>query len=402
MPKRGRGNSADASYAAAHSVAEISDADSSSTQPISVEEMMESHQDLVLEQQLDALEVDEDFRESLRAMTPNTRRDVLNDIIRHQQHTEIEESMMQGFTVGDFGTARSLFTFGAGIPPGLHQVDMMDGPREDNDADDYVDMIGDAEEVEAEGEMRGSHRHAVVEENEEAETGFSVEMPPFLLRGMPLVPGRNTGVPPAQHHLGGQSPQQAGAPATVLDILRLIAGHHTPQARTRSGGSGLQQPVRGSGQRTALEEGMMNLHNLIGVLQQANVMQSMGLDHDIDDMTYEELLELEERIGNVSKGVPPALLDSCMKPLRGASIEAGTCAICQEELSGTFSTATADAAPTATSPSNTDKACVKLLNCSHAFHKVCINQWLTQSKTCPICKVEVLPKPASSSPSASS
>ncbi|TPP51257.1 RING-H2 zinc finger family protein [Leishmania donovani] len=315
MPKRGRANSTDASYAAEHGVVEVSDADSPATQPIGVEEMMESQRDPLLEQQLDALEVDEDFRESIRAMTPNTRRDVLNDIIRHQQHTEIEESLMRGFHGGDFGSAGPLFTFGAGIPPGMHQ-------------------------------------HAAAEEDEEAETGSTVERPPFLLRGMAMGSIDNTGMPHVQHR-GGQSPQQAGAPPTVLDILRLIAGHSTPQARSR-GGDGLHHQGRGSGQRTAFEEGMMNLHNLIGVLQQANVMQSMGLDHDIDDMTYEELLELEERIGNVSKGVPPALLDSCM-------------------------------------------ACVKLLNCPHAFHKPCINQWLTQNKTCPICKMEVLPKPAPSS-----
>ncbi|CBZ27307.1 conserved hypothetical protein [Leishmania mexicana MHOM/GT/2001/U1103] len=401
MPKRGRATSTDASYAAEHGVVEVSDADSPTTQPISVEEMMESQRDPLLEQQLDALEVDEDFRESIRAMTPNTRRDVLNDIIRHQQHTEIEEGLMRGFHVGDFGSAGPLFTFGAGIPPGMHQVHMMGGSQGDTDADDYADMMGDVEEEE-EGELHDSDRHAAVEEDEEAETGFTVERPPFLLRGMAMGSIDNAGMPHVQD-LGGQSPQQAGAPPSVLDILRLIAGHSTPQARSR-GGDGLHHQGRGSGQRTAFEEGMMNLHNLIGVLQQANVMQSMGLDHDIDDMTYEELLELEERIGNVSKGVPPALLDSCMVPLRSTSADAGTCAVCQEELSGTSATAAAaaSAAPTATSPSGTDKACVKLLNCPHAFHKPCINQWLTQNKTCPICKVEVLPKPAPSSSSAPS
>ncbi|KAG5501334.1 hypothetical protein JIQ42_06335 [Leishmania sp. Namibia] len=401
MPKRGRANSTDASYAAEHGVVEVSDADSRTTQPISVEEMTESPLDLALEQQLDALEVDEDFRESIRAMTPNTRRDVLNDIIRHQQHAEIEEGLMRGFSVGDIGSAGSLFTFGAGMPPGLHQVHMMGGSRAHNDAEDYADTTGDAEEDEEEGEVRGSYRQAVIEEDEEAETEFAVEMPPFLLRGMAMGSGDSTGMPRVQRP-GGRPPQQAGGPPTVLDILRLIAGQNAAQARggrVGDGSDGFPRQSRGSGQRTSFEEGMMSLHNLIGVLQQANAMQSMGLDHDIDDMTYEELLELEERIGNVSKGVPPALLDGCTMPMRSTSAEAGTCAICQEELSIASATATAGAASAATSPSGADKVCVRLLNCPHAFHKPCINQWLTQNKTCPICKVEVLPKPASSSSS---
>ncbi|KAG5478765.1 hypothetical protein LSCM1_06169 [Leishmania martiniquensis] len=398
MPKRGRATSTNASYAAENGAVEVSDAGSRTTQPISVEEMTESPLDPVLEQQLDALEVDEDFRESIRAMTPNTRRDVLNDIIRHQQHTEIEENLMRGFTAGGIGSAGPLFTFGAGMPPGMHQVHMMGGPRAHNDTEDYTDMTGDAEEDEEEGEVRRSHRRAVIEEDEEADTGFAVEMPPFLFHGMPMGFDDSTGAPRVQRP-GGRPPQQVGAPPTVLDILRLIAGHNAPQARGGGdGGDGVQRRSRGSGQRTAFEEGMMNLHNLIGVLQQANVMQSMGLDHDIDDMTYEELLELEERIGSVSKGVPPGLLDGCTMPMRSTSGEAGTCAICQEELSVT-ATATAGAALTATSPSSTDKVCVKLLNCPHAFHKPCIHQWLTQNKTCPICKVEVLPKSAASSSS---
>ncbi|GET88824.1 hypothetical protein, conserved [Leishmania tarentolae] len=397
MPKRVRASSTDAPYTAEHGAVEVSDADSPTTQPISVEEMMGSQQDRLLEQQLDALEVDEDFRESIRAMTPNTRRDVLNDIIRHQQNTEIEEGLLRGLSVGEFGASGTLFTFDADISPGMHQVHMMGSSRGDTDVDDYADVIGDTEDEE-EGELRGSNRHAAVQEDEDAGTGIAAERPPFLLRGTAMGPIDNTETPQVQHLEGSRS-QQALVPPTVLDILRLIAGHSTPQARSRD--DDLHQGRR-SGQRTAFEEGMVNLHNFIGVLHQANVMQSMGLDQDIDDMTYEELLELEERIGNVSKGVTPALIDSCMVPLQGTSAESDTCAICQEELSSTSTTSTTGAAPTTTSLSGTDEVCVKLLNCPHVFHKVCINRWLTQNKTCPICKVEVLPNPAPSSPSAPS
>jgi len=43
---------------------------------------------------------------------------------------------------------------------------------------------------------------------------------------------------------------------------------------------------------------MEYLHNMIMSMRYQN-----GLDIDIDHMTYEELLELEEKMGSVSKGI---------------------------------------------------------------------------------------------------
>ncbi|KAG5504480.1 hypothetical protein JKF63_04932 [Porcisia hertigi] len=415
MPKRVRDKSTDASIVAENDVVEVSDADSTTADPIGVE-VMESQLDPLLERQLDALDVDEDFRESIRSMSPNTRRDVLNDIIRHQQHAEIEAGLIRSLAVSSFDSpGGSFFTIGAGLLPSAFQAHMMRSPHEESDAEDDIDTIehadADGDEVhDSEGQAMGEEEEEEEEEeedeDEDSNAGATSETSPFSFHGTTADSEDDTGGV-RLHHIRRRPQGQRGALPSFIEILGLLGGNHT-QAGSRSGdGDGLPRQGRRLDQRAILEGGMMSLQNLLRVLQQASTMESMGLDLDIDNMSYEELLELEERIGNVSKGVSPALLDSCMTPLQSASADAGTCAICQEDLSGTsatttVTTTTTDATPPASLLSYSDKLCVKLLNCSHCFHKSCISQWLVHNKTCPICKVEVLPRSESSAPVSSS
>ncbi|XP_050363093.1 uncharacterized protein LOC126781997 [Argentina anserina] len=118
---------------------------------------------------------------------------------------------------------------------------------------------------------------------------------------------------------------------------------------------------------------------------------------DIDNMSYEELLALEERMGSVSTALPEESLTDCIKkniyqsePLEDASIDCDNkdevkCSICQEEyVAG-------------------DE--VGRLRCEHSYHVVCINQWLRIKNWCPICKAAAAaaaatsPSPPPSSPS---
>ncbi|KAM0909923.1 hypothetical protein ACQ4PT_014513 [Festuca glaucescens] len=104
----------------------------------------------------------------------------------------------------------------------------------------------------------------------------------------------------------------------------------------------------------------------------------MGLD--IDSMTYEELVALEEQIGYVSTGltesyikenlrlnlyVPGAACMSDQSPL-----ENDACIICQEEYEA--------------------REVVGTLDCRHKYHAVCIKQWLMVKNLCPICKTTAL------------
>lgn len=93
---------------------------------------------------------------------------------------------------------------------------------------------------------------------------------------------------------------------------------------------------------------------------------------DVDNMSYEELLALEERIGTVSTGLCEETILKCLKQRKHFSIgvrstaEAEPCCICQEEY--------------------VEGEDLGTLDCGHDFHTACIKQWLSQKNLCPICK----------------
>ncbi|KAK4794860.1 hypothetical protein SAY86_012854 [Trapa natans] len=93
---------------------------------------------------------------------------------------------------------------------------------------------------------------------------------------------------------------------------------------------------------------------------------------DVDNMSYEELLALEERIGNVCTGLNEDTILSHMKHRKHSNIaktqmEAEPCCICQEEYN--------------------DGEEIGTLECGHEFHRDCIKQWLMHKNLCPICKM---------------
>ncbi|KAK7291109.1 hypothetical protein RIF29_06002 [Crotalaria pallida] len=92
---------------------------------------------------------------------------------------------------------------------------------------------------------------------------------------------------------------------------------------------------------------------------------------DVDNMSYEELLALEERIGNVSTGLSEETVLKHLKRKKysvatGSQHEAEPCCVCQEEYK--------------------DGDDMGSLNCGHDFHTDCVKQWLMHKNLCPICK----------------
>lgn len=92
---------------------------------------------------------------------------------------------------------------------------------------------------------------------------------------------------------------------------------------------------------------------------------------DVDNMSYEELLALEERIGNVNTGLTEETILKRLKQRKfsitpGAEPETEPCCVCQEEYK--------------------DEEDLGTLECGHDFHSDCIKQWLMQKNLCPICK----------------
>ncbi|XP_076895772.1 uncharacterized protein LOC143548524 [Bidens hawaiensis] len=93
---------------------------------------------------------------------------------------------------------------------------------------------------------------------------------------------------------------------------------------------------------------------------------------DIDSMSYEDLLNLGERIGSVSTGLSE---DNMSKYLMekvhsyDENLEEVSCPICLEEYK------------------DGDKI-GRMGKCGHDYHVDCIKKWLLMKKLCPICKTE--------------
>ncbi|KAL8130212.1 hypothetical protein V2J09_019367 [Rumex salicifolius] len=105
---------------------------------------------------------------------------------------------------------------------------------------------------------------------------------------------------------------------------------------------------------------------------------------DIENMSYEELLELGDRIGYVSTGLKVDELGNCIRKTKLSS----------------SSSSSLDDDTASHSPTETDRKCsicqeeyerddeIGRLECSHVYHIQCIKQWLARRNACPVCKAE--------------
>ncbi|XP_038685173.1 probable E3 ubiquitin-protein ligase ZFP1 [Tripterygium wilfordii] len=99
---------------------------------------------------------------------------------------------------------------------------------------------------------------------------------------------------------------------------------------------------------------------------------------DIEYMSYEELLALGDRIGNVRTGLSEELIIRQLKTrtyLSSTSVnleetEPDSCIICQEDYKRQEKIGT--------------------LGCGHEYHADCLKKWLLVKNVCPICKSEAL------------
>lgn len=123
------------------------------------------------------------------------------------------------------------------------------------------------------------------------------------------------------------------------------------------------------------EEMMFQTRMLLGRMGIYDQYQDWRLD--VDNMTYEELLDLEDRIGYVSTGLRE---DEIIQSLRMVKYSAFNprhfstemdrrCSICQEEFEVHEETGK--------------------LSCGHGYHVDCIKQWLSRKNACPVCKTTV-------------
>ncbi|XP_010529737.1 PREDICTED: probable E3 ubiquitin-protein ligase HIP1 [Tarenaya hassleriana] len=97
---------------------------------------------------------------------------------------------------------------------------------------------------------------------------------------------------------------------------------------------------------------------------------------DIDNMTYEELLALGERIGSVNTGLSNNAIDKCLEETTYLSShqteEQRLCVICLEEY-------------------KEREEIGRLKGCGHDYHGSCVKKWLSMKNSCPICKASAIP-----------
>ncbi|CAL9779705.1 unnamed protein product [Musa acuminata subsp. burmannicoides] len=100
---------------------------------------------------------------------------------------------------------------------------------------------------------------------------------------------------------------------------------------------------------------------------------------DVDNMSYDELLELGDRIGHVSTGLKEEEIIGSLRKVKHSFFYAlkrffsteidGKCSICQEEYEANDE--------------------IGELDCGHSYHVFCIKQWLLQKNVCPVSKTSV-------------
>ncbi|KAM3198913.1 hypothetical protein P3L10_034350 [Capsicum annuum] len=101
---------------------------------------------------------------------------------------------------------------------------------------------------------------------------------------------------------------------------------------------------------------------------------------DVDDMSYEQLVELSDRIGYVGTGLAEEKIVQCIRKFKLSTTDSYSmlistdktwrCTICQEGY-------------------KVDDEIGKL-ECGHYHHIECIKKWLMQKNACPICKIAAI------------
>nr|ACN31440.1 unknown [Zea mays] len=157
-------------------------------------------------------------------------------------------------------------------------------------------------------------------------------------------------------------PPHLDAPLFGADLIpsgrlrRMRGWRHSP--------GGLEEEIR-----------MFQTRVLLGGMNMYDRYQDWRLD--VDNMTYEELLELGDKIGYVNTGLRDDEITRNLRKVKHPSFSSlrfatemeRKCSICQEEF-------------------ETNEEMGRL-DCGHSYHVYCIKQWLSQKNICPVCKTAV-------------
>ncbi|XP_074574956.1 uncharacterized protein LOC141831490 [Curcuma longa] len=160
---------------------------------------------------------------------------------------------------------------------------------------------------------------------------------------------------------------------TALSIVHQNNGRYGRRSRSNRVLSFLDE---GASRTSQIAEGVAVMDRSAFYDPMHFIDQHRDMRLDIDNMGYEELLALEERIGCVCVGLSVDAIRSCLRETLYCSDqteddhEEDGCPICLEEYK--------------------DSETLGQLNCKHIFHSSCVKKWLLIKNTCPICKASAL------------
>ncbi|KAJ0229604.1 RING/U-box superfamily protein [Hirschfeldia incana] len=166
-------------------------------------------------------------------------------------------------------------------------------------------------------------------------------------------------------------PRQGQTAVGVPHSLRSLVAS-TSRGRSRPSASEIRNVLdhmRRTGNLRMEDFMLLNQTMMLGAADVHDRYRDMRLD--VDDMSYEELLSLEERIGDVCTGLNEETISNRLKQRKYNSGSKSTqevepCCVCQEEYK--------------------EGEEMGVLECGHDFHSQCIKEWLKRKNLCPICK----------------
>ena len=120
-----------------------------------------------------------------------------------------------------------------------------------------------------------------------------------------------------------------------------------------------------------LENKINNLAEELNDEDEIELNESIGFDQpNVDEMTYEQLLELEEQMGSVANGLTEEEIKNLKydKFIKNKYLE-DKCIICQYNFMELES--------------------IVGLPCKHCFHFNCLKPWIDKQHYCPLCKTNI-------------
>lgn len=181
----------------------------------------------------------------------------------------------------------------------------------------------------------------------------------------------------------------ATSPGPAVEVESSISSRQSrPLSILRHGGNGRGERVRNfhnalhsllgvdNARDRWVSEGIVMIDQLPFYYPSDLFDQYRDMRLDIDNMSYEELLALEESMGNVSTGLSEERISTSLVETVYCSsqihddVGERSCAICLEEYK--------------------DGDNLGGMKCGHDFHVSCIKKWLEMKNVCPFCKASAL------------